>query len=79
MSQQNEIEQKVLEIYKKQLNRQQIALDETLELSSIEILNILAQIEREFFVEVEDELVFHGLFSKITELSKYIAEQLEEE
>lgn len=79
MNQQREIEQQVLEIYKLQLNREEISLDETFELSSIESLNILAQIERVFFVEVEDDLVFNGIFSNIPELSKYIVEQINEE
>lgn len=79
MDQQNAVEQQVLEIYKQQLNREEITVDETFQLSSIETLNMLAQIERVFFVEIEDELVFHGLFSNITEVSKYIVEKLYEE
>lgn len=76
---QREVEEKVLDIYKKQLNREEVQLDEKFDLSSLETLNILAQIERTFFVEVDDDLVFHGIFSDIKELSKYIVEHLEEE
>lgn len=78
MNQQNAVEQKVLEIYKQLLNCEKIKIDDTLELSSIEILNILAQVERVFSVEIDDELVFHGMFSNIIEVSKYITERLEE-
>lgn len=79
MDQQSVVEQQVLEIYKQQLNREEIIIGETFQLSSIETLNMLAQIERVFFIEIEDELVFHGLFSNIIEVSKYIVEKLHEE
>lgn len=79
MDRKSEVLEQVVEIFKKQLNREEVPVDEEIELSSIEILNILSQIERVFFVEVEDDLVFQGLFSNIKELSDYIVEQLDEE
>lgn len=79
MNQQSDVILMVQDIFCKQLNRENISAEEVLELSSIETLNILAQIERIFMIEVDDNLVFGGIFANINKLSKYILEQLRAE
>lgn len=46
-------------------------------LSSLQILNMLALVEKKFGIEIEDELIFHGLFSSVESLSDYVIKSME--
>ena len=71
------IETRVLAIVSAALERSDIGPDDPLDLSSIQILKALAQIERTFEIEVEDDDVFHGLFTSVRHISDYVCQKLD--
>ncbi len=73
-----EINNKVLKIISKSMNKESLMLEDEIELSSIETLKLLTKIERAFQVEVDDEYVFKGLFSSPQKVSNYVYEKLQE-
>lgn len=53
-----------------------IAFDQDLDLSSIQVLKALALVEKTFQIEVEDEEVFHGIFKSVQRLNTYVQAKL---
>lgn len=66
----------VLELMEKESDRLGLGLDDTVELASIQILKILAAVEKKFLIEVDDRYIFHGLFTSPKVLSSYICNEL---
>jgi len=58
------------------LNTEQINIEGDLELSSIQILNIVTWIEKTYQIEVDDRYIFHGMFGNIKTLSLYISGEM---
>ncbi len=68
---------KVLDIIISETNNKSISLEADLDLSSIQILKVLASFERTFLVEIEDEYVFSGMFSSPLKIGRYIYHSLQ--
>jgi acyl carrier protein len=66
------VAEKALAILKEVTQNNNLSAGVLLELSSLQILNALAKTEREFGIEVEDEMVFHGVFASAEALAAYI-------
>lgn len=67
----------ILDTMVNQYNQKDLSLTDELQLSSIQILKIVSSIEKKFGIEVEDEYIFHGLFTSCEVLCSYICDQLE--
>ena len=72
-----EVKQTVLAILAGVMKKPGLDFSERTDLSSIQILNTLSQVEKQFQVEIEDEYVFHGLFSSAEVLTSYINYKLQ--
>jgi acyl carrier protein len=66
------VEETALAILKEVTQNNHLSSEDFLDLSSLQILNALAKTEREFAIEVEDEVVFHGVFSNAKVLADYV-------
>lgn len=67
-----DIDAQVLTILSEDLGRPNLQLSQKLDMSSIQVLKALAHIETTFAIEIEDDVIFHGLFSSPEHLSMYI-------
>lgn len=68
----------IREMFIKETKDEELTTTTEVLLSSLQILNMLSKVEKKFGIEIEDELVFHGLFSSIQLLSDYVMKLLEE-
>ncbi len=58
-----------------EVTKKKFAIDEKLKISSFETLQIVAKLEKEFCIEVEDSTIFRGLFSDIDRVARYVDER----
>jgi acyl carrier protein len=72
-----EVNKTVLTILAGAARKPDLDFQERMDLSSIQILNVLSQVEKQFKIEIEDDYVFHGLFSSADILASYINYKLE--
>jgi acyl carrier protein len=73
----DDLQDKVISIYSKVTNSKEIDINKEIELSSLQILKTLSYIERTFKIEIDDDLVFSGLFSVPMKLIRYLFQQLD--
>lgn len=78
MSVQDTIESQVRAIIMEASQRSDFQPTEILDMSSIQVLKALSLIEKTFQIEVEDEEVFHGIFTSAERLSAYVRMKLDE-
>ena len=74
-----EIESQILAILCASFQRTTLSLEEPLEMSdvsSIQILTAIAKLGTTFAIEIEDNLIFHGLFSSARSVCTYILQKL---
>lgn len=71
-----DINKYVLDILSEEIKDTNLDFNAKIDLSSIQILKVLANIEKKFQIEVDDKYVFHGLFSSGEILSSYICNKL---
>ncbi|HEY9062637.1 MAG TPA: hypothetical protein VIO64_19385 [Pseudobacteroides sp.] len=76
MFQMKDVDAFILNLISNEAKISSLDFEDTVELSSIQILRVLAQIEKKFQVEIDDKYVFHGLFSSARVLSSYISNKL---
>lgn len=78
MPMQDTIESQVRTILIEASQRSDVQPTEVLDMSSIQVLKALSLIEKTFQIEVEDEEVFHGIFTSAGRLSAYVRMKLDE-
>ncbi|BCJ94847.1 hypothetical protein acsn021_24160 [Anaerocolumna cellulosilytica] len=72
-----EVKRDILTMIREEKECYDINLEDELDLVSIQILNLVAKIEKKYLIEVDDSYIFHGLFSSACVISSYICNELE--